>query len=147
MTQSERRELAEQFQHEQVDLHQEIDEWREWWRELSELGDPRFGEMADRLHHIRDRLKAHFQHEEQADLFKEIAAKQPKHAEQTERLLAEHKGFVGELDRLCDQLRGCTPKFECWGDAKLSFEEFLNELEAHETEEKKLLEIWSKLTP
>lgn len=45
-------------------LNQEISRWREWWAELCEIGLPHFGEMGDRVAHLRDHLINHFKHEE-----------------------------------------------------------------------------------
>jgi DNA-binding transcriptional MerR regulator len=147
MKQVERNALAKEFHHEQVDLHQKIDEWRAWWKELAEFGDPRFGEMGVRVEEIRNVLAQHFEHEENSDLFKELGETQPGIAQQSQKLLTEHRQFIENLNRLCSRLKASEPDFDFWGDARREFEQFLDHLESHESAEKTMLELWSRADP
>ena len=98
--------------------------------------------MYDRLRLIQDHLQAHFQHEEQSGFFQQVIGMQPESAPQITQLLSQHQKFVNALDQLCAKLGPAEPKFESWNDAKRTFEEFLEELDAHETAEHSLFEIW-----
>lgn len=142
MNQTERQSLTEEFRQEQHAAHQKIDEWRQWWEELSEFGQPRFGEMHDRLQLIRAHLKAHFRHEEQSGFFQQIAEREPDYAPQCDRLVAEHQTLLNELDRLCTRLGTAEPEFENWGAANRAFEDLLRKLENHEKQEHSLFEVW-----
>jgi len=144
MKNSERQTLATQFHEEQDRLHDRISEWRSWWEELSEWGEPRFGEMAQRLRLIRDRLRQHFQHEESAECYEQISRIGPKYREESDRLVSEHGPLIDRLEYLCAQLEGCEPGIDCWGDAKRMFEEFLQELRSHERDENTLIDCWSR---
>jgi hypothetical protein len=136
--------LVETCRHKQTILHRKIDECREWWRELAEIGQPRFGEMNDRLSRIRDLLESHFEYEERSGFLQEVARMRPDHAERCRQLLDGHRGFLERLDQLCSKLSGDEPQLEFWGDAQRIFEEFLNDLESHEREETALLELWNR---
>lgn len=142
MNETERRSLTDEFQSEEHAMHRKIDEWREWWNELSEFGQPRFGEMHDRLRTIRDHLAAHFEHEEQSGFFQRVIEMKPETAGQATSLLSDHQKFLNDLNRLCSRLGSPEPEFESWEQAKQAVEEFLCELEKHEKEEHTLFEVW-----
>lgn len=132
---------AASLRREHTSLIQEIDDWREWWRELNELGQPHFGEMGDRLARFREHLAAHFAHEERQDYRTMDAELSAEKAEQLARLRAEHAALLDDLDQLVNELRQCEPNIACWSDARYEFEEFLNRLNDHEDAEGALLEI------
>lgn len=135
---------ATTFHNEQHELHHKVDEWREWWSELSELGEPRFGEMHDRLQLIRNRLKDHFQHEEEAGFIHENSALKAKYQKQLKQLRSDHQQLLSDLDRMCDRLKTAEPELMTWGDAKSDFEQFLIDLDHHEQIENQLMEKWTK---
>lgn len=144
MTQGDHQTLATTFRNEQHDLHHQIDDWREWWNELSELGEPRFGEMHDRVQSIRNHLATHFHHEEESGIFQEISNLKPKHAQQATQLLSDHQKLLNDLNRLCARLGTPEPEYATWGDARRSFEDFLDELEIHERNENALMDLWAE---
>lgn len=121
--------LAEEHQA----LQEEIAVWRNWWDELSQLGQPHFGEMGDRLSQFREHLAGHFRHEEST--FPTAGEAGALFAD----AFREHAQVLAELDQLVDRLRRCGPDVGCWGNARNSFEEFLDRLHAHETREAELL--------
>lgn len=121
------------LQQEHDDLEAEVQEWRKWWGELSQLGQPHFGEMANRLSKFRDHLSAHFQHEE----FQGPLAQEP--GADVASLWREHAHLLAELDRHIERLRTCGPNAGCWGGARDEFEAFLNHLSRHEEHEKDIL--------
>lgn len=124
--------LSLEQEHEQ--LEQEILEWRRWWNELSQLGEPHFGEMGRRLSHFRDRLSQHFQHEE----FRGPLA--GRNEPETAGVWREHAQLVGQLDQLVNRLHRCGPDVGCWGQARRDFEEFLDRLHLHEANEARLID-------
>lgn len=142
MNGTERGTLTEDFQNEQHTMHRKIDDWRQWWKELSDFGQPRFGEMRDRLQTFRDSLAAHFQHEEESGFFQRLVDLEPECESQVTQLLTEHQQFLNDLNRLCSRLGSAEPDFESWGEANQAFEEFLSKLERHEKQEHQLFEIW-----
>ena len=145
MNETERQSLTEEFQNEQHAMHRKIDEWRQWWQELSEFGQPRFGELHDRLRSIRDQLAAHFQHEEQSGFFQRVIEFKPEYEDHAAKLLKEHQNVLNELNALCRRLGKAEPEFESWGEANQAFEAFLQKLETHEKQEQTLFEVWTKL--
>ena len=120
---------------EHASLNREIADWRGWWEELKELGQPHFGEMGGRLAQFRAHLITHINHEE--SLLGEAPAEV---AKALPRLQEAHAGLLSELDRLIERLRACEPDFNCWGAARSEFEQFLDHLQAHEADEERLLE-------
>ena len=142
MNETNRPSLTDDFQREQHAMHRKIDEWRQWSQELSEIGQPRFGEMHDRLRSIREHLAAHFQHEENSGFFQQTIELKPECANQAESLLGEHQTFLNDLEGLCNRLGPADPEFESWGEANKAFEEFLQRLQTHEKQEHALIEIW-----
>lgn len=118
---------------EHASLNREIADWRQWWEELKEMGQPHFGEMGGRLAQFRAHLVTHIAHEEK--LLSESTAEV---AKQLPRLRDGHAGLLSELDRLIERLRACEPDFECWSAARLDFDRFLDHLQAHEADEERL---------
>ena len=132
--------VSMQLKHEQESLRREITEWREWWKELSEMGKPHFGEMGMRLSKIRDTLSQHFQHEEQGQCFPEIIREDSSKVREVEQLTLEHGELLEELDRVIERVGSCGDDDLCWGDARDLCEAFLLRLEGHEDKENALIE-------
>lgn len=121
-------------------LYREIDSCRKWWRELSEFGTPRFGEMGDRLSQFCEHLGAHFNREEREGFLAELAEQSSDAARRVRELRSQHDELLASLDRLVSRLRACEPEVGSWGDAKQEFEAFLDRLHAHEREEDALID-------
>lgn len=122
---------------EHLELEQEIADWRRWWSELCEMGEPHFGEMGDRLEQFRTHLLTHFQHEE---LHSPLAGPVPPHSmDAVAGLWQDHADLLAELDLLIRRLHACGPDVGCWGDARRDFEAFLEHLFDHEAREQKVL--------
>lgn len=134
---SEREVVALKREHSALD--NEIFEWRQWWEQLSELGQPHFGEMGDRLAHFREHLSAHFAHEESQGCLALMSQLSERASNEAKRLREEHPQLLIELDQLISRLRQCEPAFSCWGSARQEFEEFLDRLNSHEESEDALL--------
>jgi hypothetical protein len=114
-------------------IEQEVAAWRRWWDELSQMGQPHFGEMGDRLARFRERLSAHFQSEE----FRGPLAGRP--GPEVAALWREHAQMLAELDLLVARLHRCGPDVGCWGSARHDFESLLDRLHAHEQRETELI--------
>lgn len=128
------------LRNEHASLEREVAEWREWWTQLKEIGDPHFGEMGDRLARFRDHLSAHFQHEETQECLPLVLAVSPLTAQQIARLRDEHQQLLDDLDRLIERLHACDLERDCWGQARQDFETFLDRLNTHEAAEDRLLD-------
>lgn len=128
-----------QLQNEQAAVHQQIQDWKQWWMELKEYGIPHFGEMSLRLKKIRDILAAHFRHEEDAECFPRIKRISSADAIQIENLIQEHTTLLNELDGLVEKLADCGCDDLCWGEAGAMFEKYLERLDAHEERENQLI--------
>jgi hypothetical protein len=116
----------------QANMQQLIDEWRQWWRELREFGSPRFGEMALHIVRMREALAAHFQREEQREIFKNAGA----HQAAANFLQQDHRHLLQQMDALAERLKHCSVEEMTWDKAGTQFEELLQHLEAHERAER-----------
>jgi len=116
-------------------LDAEIAEWRSWWSELSEFGEPRIDEMGSRLERFRGHLADHFASEE-TGVFASLRKRG--YAAATTRLQAEHRSLLSGLDVLIERFHSCSPRICCWGEARREFEAFLNQLLDHEQRENML---------
>lgn len=117
-----------------AELEREVADWRTWWRELSDFGQPRFGEMGDRLAGFRERLSRHFQEEE----FRGPLA--GRSGDSVAALWRDHALLLADLDRMVERLQACGPDVGCWSGARTDFESFLDRLHAHEGREAELVE-------
>jgi iron-sulfur cluster repair protein YtfE (RIC family) len=143
MNQSQQRQLLEAFAREQGAVHEKIAQWREWCRELCEMGDPRFGEMGTRLEQIRNDLSAHFNHEEQCGCMGEVVAAHPELAGRVTQIETQHEQLLNDLNEMIARLESEEPAYASWGEARTAFESFLNRLEEHECAESAVLEQWN----
>ena len=125
---------------EHSDLDDEIGEWREWWGQLSQLGDPHFGEMGNRLAQFREHLAAHFAHEESQGCLSLVMELPDDLVRRTAELRDEHPKLLSELDALIARLKQREPEFDCWGNAREEFEDYLDRLNSHEEAEDTLLD-------
>lgn len=127
------------LRNEHAALDQDIADWRIWWKQLNEMGDPHFGEMGDRLARFRAHLQDHFAREESGGCLS-LEQKQPRGIlNQAQHLKSEHPGLLQELDTLIQHLHACDLEHDCWGRARQDFESFLNRLNTHEAAEDDLL--------
>ncbi|MFV0446322.1 MAG: hypothetical protein ACK5Q5_22340 [Planctomycetaceae bacterium] len=115
------------------ELEEEIASWRNWWSELSQIGQPHFGEMGDRLALFRRHLSAHFQHQE---FHGPLAGHSD---DDVAALWRDHALLLAELDVLVDRLHRCGPDVGCWGTAGKDVERLLEWLHQHEVRESQLV--------
>lgn len=128
------------LRNEHASLNREIEDWRAWWKELSDFGQPHFGEMGDRLALFRDHLRRHFEHEESVESMTMVRQLPSREVGLAADLRDEHATLLGELEQIIDALRACEPEFDCWGQARQAFETFLDRLHAHEEAEERIRE-------
>jgi iron-sulfur cluster repair protein YtfE (RIC family) len=124
--------------HQHQAMQREVDEWREWWHELDEWGDPRFEEMGVRLARFRDELADHFRLEEESGFFKQMLERQPDRRKDIARVRDQHPRLLAALQKLVDALTPSEVSYETWGAARKDFETFLDDLHAHEAAEREL---------
>ncbi len=134
---------AAALRNEHTSLNAEVDEWKQWWGELNEMGDPHLGEMGDRLSQFRDHLAAHFAHEENQGWLSMTMEFPAELVEHVAELRDEHSHLLQDLDSLILQLQQCEPGIDCWGEARQRFEDLLDRLNAHENSEDAL---WDRLS-
>lgn len=120
---------------EHASLEREIADWRQWWAELKEIGQPHFGEMGNRIAQFREHLAAHFAHEESQKGLSLVKDLPPETVQRLAELRDEHAGLLEELDSLIERLQSCEPQFHCWSDARKEFDSFLTRLDSHENAE------------
>jgi hypothetical protein len=120
-------------------LRQEVADWRVWWRELRELGQPRYDEMGSRLRQFRGHLLRHFRHEETAGPLAEGASEPTPNGYRVRQLFGEHDQVLAQLDRLITQLNA-GDCFASWEAARGGFESILEVLHAHDASEHWLLD-------
>lgn len=117
---------------------------REWTRDVSELGMPRFGELGTRLVTFRETLAEHFEDEES----RECAILGSKHAPDTDGANNEwtglHHAYLEQLDDLVRRLKATEPEFPSWQDAVGAVEALITEICEHEEQEIQFL--WSSLS-
>lgn len=120
-------------------LQRSIQDLRQWWRELEQLGKPRFGEMGTRVHALRELLSEHFRLEEEGGYLKEPLNAAPHRAPQAQALRADHTAILADLERLARQLEAAPCELDCWTAAWHELAAVLARLERHEHEEN---EFW-----
>lgn len=119
-------------------MEREADEWRQWWRELDEWGDPRFEEMGVRLAKFHNDLEEHFKLEEACGYFDCMAERRPDRRSEVDRIRSQHRELLAGLKQLVEALTPSEVNYETWGGARADFEAFLDALHAHEAAERDL---------
>ncbi len=130
--------------HSRAMVDHQIATWREWWSELRELGAPNFGEMGARLGQLRDILERHFELEEQLAKAARPLDTTAGVATRLEHWLSQPSGLLATLDEMIGRLESCEPAFACWGAAREEFEEFVERLYDHETEQADIEQLLSR---
>lgn len=130
-------ELFVEWQTEDRAMDSCIDELQAWMKEVNQLGIPHFGEAADRLTALRNRMIQHFERED--EIVKSLAI----HFEESDPSLKalqevasrDHQKILRRLDGLMQRLSQLEPPFESWVAAMQEIESFVNSLHRHEREE------------
>ena len=135
--------LFGQWKDEDRDLDSYVDSVRDWMNDVSKLGIPRFGETANRLQRLRERLNAHFEREDKIggqlqDLYEGDSAELTAACRQAQR---DHSSLLDQLDSLIARLDEVDPPFPSWEAAMGQFELFIVALEQHEDHELDSIEM------
>ena len=135
--------LFGQWKDEDRDLDSYVDTVRDWMNDVSKLGIPRFGETANRLQRLRERLKTHFEREDTIggqlqDLYSGNSAELTAACRQAQR---DHSLLITRLDSLISRLDEVDPPFASWEAAMEQFEMFIVALEQHEDQELDSIEM------
>lgn len=116
-------------------LGRSVQDLRTWWREVQEMGQPRFGEMGARVAAVREIVAQHFRLEEEGGYLQEPVAAAPQLARRAQALLADHAAILADLDRLAERLAGSPCDLKCWTEAWHELAAVLARLEQHEHDE------------
>jgi hypothetical protein len=111
---------------------------RSWWQDVREIGIPRFGEMASQLGILRSRLSEHFEHEESAEEETFKSALGVVSSAEVAAMAEQHCDILRRLDRIISKA-DASGGYGSWGDVGLEFGELIHAIDAHESEELRLL--------
>lgn len=118
-------------------LNEFFDEYRKWAYQIAQRGFPHFGETADRLRKLRERLETHFSHED--EICKQMAAlintTSPEAEANRRQVAGDHVNLLSRLDTLISRLSELEPPFDSWQQAVEEVERFCDALEQHEEQE------------
>lgn len=138
--------LYRDWQAEDRALEAGIAEIRRWMYEVSQFGEPHFGEIATRLKLFRQQLIQHFERER--EMLIEIA---DSHLTSTREVNAmgeqssvDRGRLFAQIDDLMERLNQVDPPFNSWQQAMKEVEDFIDVLEQHENRE---VENMTKLIP
>ena len=131
------RALYEAWKTEDRDLEVFLDEVRDWMNDVSKLGIPRFGEAANRLQRLQQRLVKHFECED--EIICELETLYTEHSAElnaARRQASHDHRLLGErLEALIRRLDALDPAFPSWESAMDDVELYLVALEQHEDQE------------
>ncbi|HQX50534.1 MAG TPA: hemerythrin domain-containing protein [Planctomycetaceae bacterium] len=113
---------------------------REWIRDVSEWGMPRFGELGTRLTTFRETLAAHFEDEESQEYAILDSQHEPAVAGATREWPNLHHDYLKQLDVLVQCLRALEPEFETWQEAVRQVDTLITEICEHEDREIQFLQ-------
>ena len=106
----------DRWRSEDRDLAESVGELREWMDEAGEHVEPRFGEAANRLQPLRDRLVLHFKRED--EIVSLIAATLSEPSAEFDQLLAgaahDHEMLLAWMDDLSMRFSEGDPPFRSW---------------------------------
>lgn len=129
--------LTYQWRDDHKKLDEFFDEHRRWAYDIGQRGIPHFGETADRLKQLRERLAEHFAREDEiCDQLLAIADSPSPEVESNRRQVAtDHVNLLTRLDKLISNLSELEPPFDSWQQAVEQVELFCDALEQHEEQE------------
>jgi hypothetical protein len=120
-------------------LRKQIADLRQFWSEVSQLGQgPKYEEMGGRVRRLREILADHFASEER-DGYLAVAVSTAPLSESAKALESQHAEFLKTLDRFIERLAKCESAYHCWEEVRTEFEEFMKRLDQHEADEMSLV--------
>jgi hypothetical protein len=121
-------------------LRKQIADLRQFWSEVSQLGQgPKYEEMGGRVKRLRDILADHFASEERGGYLADAVNTAPRLSESAKTLESQHAEFLKTLDRFIGRLANCESAYHCWEDVGAEFEDFMQRLDQHEADEMSLV--------
>lgn len=129
--------LIERWRTENCEMESYLDGVREWMYEVSNFGWTRFGEAANRLARLHDRLVMHFAREDQIgqQLNELLNGDSDTLIAMCRKDKDDHRALVARLDNLIERLDQLEPPFVSWEVAMDEVEAFVASLEQHADEE------------
>lgn len=121
-------------------LHKQIEDLRQFWNEVSQLGQgPKYEEMSGRVERLREILADHFANEERGGYLADAVDTAPRLSESAKALEWQHAQFLNSLDRFIERLAKCESAYSCWEEVHAEFEDFMQRLDQHEADEMSLV--------
>lgn len=115
---------------------------QDWIRQLSEIGMPRFGELACRLEGFRTELAQHFRNEEQYG--ERLHVHDPEVSADTSAAAVDggrqHEQLLDRLSKLNQRLRRGQEEFRGWNAAVEEVGALVKEICEHERREMEILQ-------
>ncbi len=139
--------VMQRWNDEHAELSKKITEITRWLGEVSQLGVPRFGELAERLRHLRDRMLQHFDREDKLGEEMHLSHACVEVEATRRRAASDHLHLTERLDRLIAKLSELDPPFNSFQQAIDEVSLFVDAFEQHEEEESQGLTWLTKLTP
>ena len=123
-------------------MHESLREIRDWMKQVEQLGIPHFGETANRLLPLRERLQKHFQQEDEmiTRLAESLAEPSADFDHLRSQSLNDHHLLGAHLDDLVDRLSETDPPFSSWQAAMKQVQGFIDRMEQHELTETRAIE-------
>ncbi|WP_437229894.1 hypothetical protein SH661x_001677 [Planctomicrobium sp. SH661] len=135
MNSTDPKQLRELLSAEQERIEEAVREWKAWWTEMKQMGYPNFCELELYLARIKERLREHFEHEEQSGRLESLARSGSSDPQMHAQLLHEHAEILSRLNRLTDSLQMSHRSDFSWCSACQELDEILEELRSHEQRE------------
>lgn len=115
-------------------IHRELDDVREVDASIQQVSD-----VTRLVADLRDRLKRHFQQEEQGGYLEEAVVRVPQIAPQATLLQRQHEEFLKAADAMLEHANSNDPAPQIWAALKAGYLLFAKKLNAHEAAENALL--------
>ena len=133
--------LRAKLAEEQKLVEKAVQQWKEWWTEMKQMGYPHFGELGLHLSRIYQGLKNHFEHEEKSGHLEHLANAASADPNTYIRLVEEHSEILARLKGLTDRLQIYTSSEFSWVNACQEFDSILDSLRCHEQKEMELAKV------
>ena len=129
--------LSQQWKDDHRELDKFFDEYRQWAYEIAQQGVPHFGETAERLKQLRERLTEHFAREDKIceQLIAIAGSPSPEVDANRRQVATDHINLLSRLDTLINRLGELDPPYDSWQEAVEEVERFCDALEQHEEQE------------
>jgi hypothetical protein len=127
--------LVDLWKHEHDDLIKQIHQTTLWLGEVSQLGIPKFGELAERLQALRTRMLRHFDHENELGEDLQQVCDCVEVTATRRSTSADHQNLTNRIDELVAKLDQPDPPFESFQQAIDQVGLLVDAFEQHEEQE------------